>query len=177
MARSSYKIQEDNRAYFLTCTVVNWLPLFSDPAIVEILFGSLRFLQENDRLTIYAYVVMENHLHMVVSSENLSKEMGDFKSFTATEIIKYLEAKGNQFYLAQLKANKLSHKTDRTYQLWQEGSHPQMIDGDAMMRQKVEYIHANPVRRGYVDEAADWRYSSARNYERGEGLLEVCKEW
>ena len=52
-----------------------------------------------------------------------------------------------------------------------------MIDGDAMMHQKVDYIHANPVRRGYVDEAADWRYSSARNYERGEGLLEVCKEW
>jgi len=46
-----------------------------------------------------------------------------------------------------------------------------------MMRQKVEYIHQNPVIRGYVDRPEHWRYSSARNYLGIEGFLEVCREW
>ena len=52
-----------------------------------------------------------------------------------------------------------------------------MIQSDAMMRQKIEYMHYNPVRRGYVDLPEQWRYSSARNYSEMENLLEVCKVW
>ena len=63
------------------------------------------------------------------------------------------------------------------YQVWQEGSHPQEIYGEKMLIQKIEYIHNNPVRRGYVDEAGYWRYSSARTYEGMEGLLEVRTDW
>lgn len=46
-----------------------------------------------------------------------------------------------------------------------------------VMRQKVEYIHANPVRRGYVDSAEDWRYSSARDYAGKLGVLPVYMDW
>lgn len=63
------------------------------------------------------------------------------------------------------------------YQVWQEGSHPEEITTDEMMQQKVEYIHNNPVRRGYVEEPSHWRYSSARNYEGKDGLLSVEMEW
>ncbi|WP_415228798.1 hypothetical protein [Psychromonas sp.] len=42
---------------------------------------------------------------------------------------------------------------------------PELIQNEAMMLQKIEYIHHNPVKRGYVDQAVHWRYSSARNYE------------
>jgi len=45
------------------------------------------------------------------------------------------------------------------------------------MRQKIEYIHQNPVKRGYVDDALHWRYSSARNYAGLDGVLEVCTSW
>ncbi|WP_198532947.1 hypothetical protein [Salinivibrio sp. MA440] len=53
---------------------------------------------------------------------------------------------------------------------------PKLIQSDAMMWQKIDYIHQNPVKRGYVDEAAHWRYSSARDYEGASGLLAVCRE-
>ena len=66
--------------------------------------------------------------------------------------------------LKQCKEGKKQFKTDRTYQLWQEGYHPQLIQSEKMLRQKIEYIHYNPVRRGYVDEPENWVYSSARNY-------------
>ncbi len=83
MARTRYKIiPGDTAPYFLTATIVNWLPLFNDPSIAEFIFDSLRFLQEHKRITIYAYVLMENHLHLVTSAENLGKEIGNFKSYT-----------------------------------------------------------------------------------------------
>jgi putative transposase len=44
---------------------------------------------------------------------------------------------------------------------------------EEMFRQKLDYIHNNPVRRGYVDDPAYWRYSSYRNYMGLSGLLEV----
>jgi len=49
------------------------------------------------------------------------------------------------------------------------------MQSDEMMRQKIVYIHYNSVKRGYVDQAEHWRYSSARNYAGKEGLLEVCQ--
>ena len=173
MARSRYRVVKPNAPHFLTATVVNWLPVFASRPIAQILLDSLRFLQEQERLILYAYVIQENHAHLVAEAEDLSKEIGDFKSWTARAIIDYLETRKAQHVLDQLAELKLPHKTDRTYQLWQEGSHPQLIQGDAMMRQKIEYIHNNPVKRGYVDKPTDWRYSSARSYLGDKGLIEI----
>jgi hypothetical protein len=69
------------------------------------------------------------------------------------------------------------HKTDRHFQLWQEGSQSKMIETEAMLRQKLEYIHDNPVKRGYVGDPTHWRYSSARNYARIESLVGVTTDW
>ena len=120
---------------------------------------------------------MENHLHLIASSEQLSKEIGDFKSFTARKIIDLLVETNAQHFLRQLAFHKLPHKMDRPYQFWQEGSHPQLIQDENMMRQKIVYIHENPVRRGYVEEPTHWRYSSARDYAGQAGLLEVNLGW
>jgi putative transposase len=79
--------------------------------------------------------------------------------------------------LEQLRYFKLRHKVDQRYQLWQEGSHPKEIGSDEMLVQKLEYAHNNPVKRGYVDDPLHWRYSSARNYARQRGLIDVCTDW
>jgi putative transposase len=176
VSRSTYKIIENSRPYFLTCTTVNWFPLFSDPDIADVVFTSLRFLLQHQRLTLYACVLMEHHLHLIASAEDLSKEIHDFKSFTAHKIIESLEIKKSKYLLDQLHSGKALHKKNRVYQVLQEGSHPQMINDVSMMRQKLQYIHYNPVRRGYIDEPRDWRYSSARDYEGKKGLLDVCTE-
>nr|WP_263971271.1 transposase [Leptolyngbya sp. PCC 6406] len=150
------------------------MPIFSQPELVAIALDSLQFLQVQQRLTLYSYVIMENHLHLIASAEDLSKEMGNFKSFTARSIVDWLhEEQPNSYWLARLEAAKLAHKSGQRYQLWQEGSHPQMISSEDMLRQKLEYIHNNPVKRGYVDDPAHWRYSSYRNYMGEVGLLPV----
>lgn len=59
------------------------------------------------------------------------------------------------------------------YKIWQEDSQPKLIQNDAMMISKINYIHQNPVKRVYVDEAKHWRYSSARDYEGINELIEI----
>jgi REP element-mobilizing transposase RayT len=177
MARNEYRIYEPTQPYFLTCTVVAWLAVFTRPETVQVILESWRFLQANGRLTLYGYVILENHLHFIAGSPNLSKEVGHFKSYTARQIIDYLEQVGAQTILQELEFYKLRHKIDARYQFWQEGSHPQLIQGDEMMIQKLEYIHNNPVKRGYVDDPVHWRYSSARNYAGLQGLVEVQTKW
>ena len=176
MARSRYRIVNDRHPYFLTCTIVEWLPLFLNSDVVQIILDSLQFLQKENRLLIYSYVIMENHLHLIASSPDLSKEIGDFKSFTARRIVDNYKAHQPQ-NLKKLAIAKKPFKNDRDYQFWQEGVHAQQIQTEEMMRQKIEYIHYNPVRRGYVDEPEHWRYSSARNYAGKNGLIDVCTDW
>ena len=72
---------------------------------------------------------------------------------------------------------KKAHKIDRTYQIWKEGYQPKLMQTDTMMIAKIKYIHENPVKRGYVDDAVHWRYSSARDYEEVDGLIDVERFW
>lgn len=122
--------------------------------------------------------MLENHIHLIAQSENISKDIARFKAFTATKIITYLTERNAKTILDQLKYYKKSYKgEDRKIQLWQEGVHPQMILDEVMMCQKVDYIHQNPVKRGFIDEATHWRYSSARNYACLLSLIDVCIDW
>ncbi|SDW05535.1 hypothetical protein SAMN05421783_101240 [Thiocapsa roseopersicina] len=73
--------------------------------------------------------------------------------------------------LSLLVWHRAPHKRDLEHQVWQEGSHTEQIADTTMMRQKLEYIHNNPVKRGYVDDPLCWRYSSARNYEGSRDCL------
>jgi len=154
MGRSRYKIYEPTHPHFVTCTILNWLPIFTRKESVDILIQSLKHLQKEENLKLYAYVFLENHIHLIVQSDDIGRSMRHFKSFTAKELLKLLQR-------------------ERTYQLWQEGYQPKLIQTDGMMINKIKYIHHNPVKRGYVNDAIHWRYSSARDYEGIDGIIEV----
>ena len=117
MTRTRYRILETTHSYFLTCTVVGWLPVFTRPEAVNIILESWRFLRERGRLELFGYVILENHLHLIAASEHLPKEIGDFKSYTARQIIDLLESRKESTILRQLQLHKARHKTDRPYQL------------------------------------------------------------
>jgi REP element-mobilizing transposase RayT len=173
MSRTQYKIYEAEYPYFMTSSFVKGYPLFADPGVAAIVLDGLEFLQTRRQVTLYAYVLMENHLHIVIGGDELSEKIRHFKSYSAKKILNLLKQKCRTRLLQQLANAKLNHKTTSTYQVWQEGFHPKQIVGDAMMTQKIEYIHNNPVKRGYVDRPEDWRYSSARDYVGQPGLIPV----
>lgn len=177
MTRDRYKIYDEAKPHFITSTIVGWLPLFSQPEIANIIFESLKYLQRNDNLKIYGYVLMENHIHMIIAEKEITKIIARFKSYTARKILDYLVKTNQTGILHLIRGLKLDHKHDRDYQLWQEGVHPVQIFDEYMMRVKLEYIHYNPVRRGYVDEPIHWRYSSARNYAGMKSDLDVVVNW
>ena len=177
MPRSRYRILNKQSPHFMTATINHWLPLFTRPATVNIVLDSWRFLQQEADFTLYGYVILENHLHLIAGSEDLSRDMQRFKSYTAKAIIAVLEQQRSFNILELLALFKRRHKTESTYQVWEEGNHPQIIETEAVMRQKLEYMHQNPVKRGYVDLPEHWRYSSARNYAGQEGLIEVMRNW
>ena len=177
MGRSRYKMYEPTHPHFVTCTILHWLPIFTRKESVKIIIDSLKFLQEKDNLKLYAYVILENHLHMLVQSDDLPKTMESFKKYTANRILKLLKEENVKTLLEQFKFYKKAHKTDKEYQIWEEGYQPKLMQTDTMMRSKIKYIHENPVKRGYVDDATHWRYSSARDYDGVQGLVEIERFW
>lgn len=177
MGRSRYKVMEPTAPHFLTCTILHWIPIFTRVESTNIIFESLKYLKQTDNLQIHAYVNLENHLHLVASSDDISQTMKKFKTHTAKEILKLLQKENVKTILEQLAFYKKAHKKNATYQLWQEGFQPKQIINEKMMRDRINYIHNNPIKRGYVDEAIHWRYSSARDYEGFDGLLDIWRVW
>ncbi len=103
----------------------------------------------------------------------MNKCVSSFKSYTARKIIDYLQKQQAETLLKRLSFAKLAHKLDREYQFWQEGVHAELVFSEAMMSEKLDYIHANPVKRGYVNLPEHWRYSSASNYAGQTGLMVI----
>ncbi len=171
--KSRYKAFEDDGIYFVTSSIIEWIPLFKSPNYYEILIKALSYRQKNGKMKLYAYVLMTNHFHLILSVDNISKFMKELKSYTAHEIINLLKKHEEFSLLEQLESNKKSHKTSSRYQIWQEGFHPQQILSEEMLLQKIEYIHQNPVRAGIVNNPEDWKYSSSSNYSKDEGILRI----
>ena len=119
---------------------LNWLPIFTRQESVEIVIDSLKHLQKEENLKLYAYVILENHLHLIAQSDDIGKSMRHFKSFTAKALLKLLQKENAYTLLEQFRFYKKAHKTDREYQIWQEGYQPKLIQSDAMMIAKINYM-------------------------------------
>lgn len=175
MGRNRYKIFDEKQLYFFTVTILHWIPVFTRKETVQIVLDSLTYLTENDSLKVQAYVILENNIHLISRSDNILKDISRFKRHTARKILNFLKYRNAKTILDQLKFYKKSHKNHREFQLWQEGSCPKLIKDEKRLNERIEYIHQNPVKRGYVDEATHWGYSSARDYDGKQGLINVEK--
>lgn len=173
MGRSQFSIYEEHYPYFISSTARGGLPLFSIPVIADILLDNLIYLQVQRDVTLYGYVVMENHFHAVVQGIHLSEKLRLTKSYMARCIVDTLIMLNKSRHLEDVRFRKLRHKYRSDYQIWEEGFHPVQISTDELMSSKLDYIHFNPVVRGYVDHPVHWRYSSARNYAGEKGVIPV----
>jgi len=167
----AYKITDQQGIYFVTATVVQWVDVFTRRDYVAIVLDSLRYCQDKKGLQIFGWVVMSNHIHMIVSCKegfDLSDTLRDFKKFTSAKIVAAIEnnmRESRRSWLLWL----LKNKNEITF--WQPGNHPEEIRSLEFFRQKLNYIHNNPVRAGIVDREEEYIYSSARDFYNMEGLL------
>lgn len=173
--RSRYKFDiVPDQAYFITLSVVEMIPIFTNSTYINVLIKNFEFYRKEEGLKIFYYVIMDSNTHMIVShKDDIGGIIRNLKSYAAKEMIKYLKNDSRKWMLHLMKHYKKSYKQKSEYQFWQEGSHPKLIHSVDMLEQKVDYIHFNPVKRGLVLEPDDWLYSSARNYSGKENMFEV----
>ena len=171
---NSYRVFTDKHyAYFVTWTIVDWLPLFAEPAYRQIVLDSLNYLRTDKHTQLNAFVVMSSHVHAVLWPDdgiNLSDVTRDFKRFTSRELSREAERQGANKFISRFKNARRENRAQvvSTYQVWQEGSHPEAIFTEKFAKQKIDYIHLNPVRAEMVKTAEEWPHSSARAYILGE---------
>jgi len=173
MSRRYHVFTTSHYAYFVTCTIVDWQPVFAHDTYRRIVLDSLAYLREQKQTQLNAFVVMPTHLHAVLWPEvgiNLYDVLRDFKRFTSRAISKETMRSDDRQLLEifALARERGRARGISQYQVWQEGSHPEAIYTLKFARQKIEYLHNNPVRAGLAAVAEHWPYSSARAYLRGQ---------
>ena len=175
---TGYKIYDQGALYYLTFQIVNWIDLFTRKVYKDIVIDSLKFCQKNKGLEIYAYVIMSNHMHLLIRSEKeiRSDTIRDFKSYTAKEFLKVIdsvEESRKEWMLILFEFSAKKHKRNSKYQIWTHENHAELIYSNKFIDQKINYIHENPVRAGIVENEEDYVYSSAGVLAGKKGVLEV----
>lgn len=161
-----WSFQFSSDLYFCTDVVVGWQYVFTSLEFFESIIESLKYCRAKKGLLLHGYVIMPNHLHTIISAvgNNPSDVMRDFKRHTSKQISDLLDEKRNERLLRYFSSVARREGRGNTFKIWQSGSHPILIDNGDFLDQKLEYIHDNPVRKGYVERPEHWKYSSARNY-------------
>ena len=166
--------------YFTTTTVVDWLDVFTPPRYKHIIVESLAYCQANKGLDIYAWVLMTNHLHMIVGvsgAASIGDVLRDFKKFTSKGIVKAIQENEQEsrqeWLLNRFRFRAANDKKITNFKFWQDDNYVENIISYGFYKQKLDYIHENPVRQEIVASAEDYLYSSVRNYAGMDGLLKV----
>jgi putative transposase len=171
---SQWKILPGVNLYYVTTTIVEWQYVFTGFRYFDVILDSLKFCVASKGLHLHAYVIMPNHAHYILSTDegkSLPGIMRDFNTHSSREITRLLEADSRLQLLKVFADAARQDQRGNKYKVWQEGYHPIALGTPDSTAQKLTYLHNNPVRKGYVDLPEQWRYSSARNYVLGDDSL------
>jgi REP element-mobilizing transposase RayT len=176
---TKYKATTTEEAYFITITTVGWVDVFTRLNQKNSIIKALHYCQQNKGLEIYAYCIMSNHIHLLCKATDgfvLSDVIRDFKKFTSKKIIQTIieEPESRREWLLAYFQKACQHlKREQQYKVWQDGYHAELANSNWFIKQKVHYIHNNPVKEKIVASPKDYYFSSARNYAGLANDLEV----
>jgi len=169
-----YKIRDQEKLYFVTFTVVDWIDIFIRDEYRSIIIESIKYCQVNKALEVYGYCIMTSHIHMIIGTNSdknpLEGIIRDMKSFTSRKIREAMENSNivhesrREWMLQRLYNAGTYNSNNHDFQLWQQHNHPIELNTNELIDQKLEYLHLNPVAAGFVDQPEAWLYSSARDY-------------
>ncbi|MEP3208644.1 MAG: transposase [Maribacter sp.] len=174
-----YKFRNPTAAYFVSFATVYWLDVFTRQVYFSILAQAVNYCRAEKGMQVFAYCFMPSHVHFLFRSEHVdpSELLRDFKGFTARRLIKEIEANPQDsrrewlLLMMERAGKKKSNVAKR--QFWQQHNKPIELWSGKVIKQKIAYIHNNPVESGFVTDPVDWKYSSARNYTEDETVLKI----
>ncbi|WP_020526610.1 REP-associated tyrosine transposase [Flexithrix dorotheae] len=177
---SKYIINNPQSLHFITFSTVQWVDALSRPSYKDIIIESLRYCQKNKGLMLYAYVIMNNHVHLIASAKgnyNLSNILRDLKKHTSKKLFEAIQnniqESRKSWMMWIFKSAGKANSNNKYHQLWQHDNHPIELSSNHLIQQKLDYIHRNPVKAGIVYEPHHYIYSSAFDYAGGTGILEI----
>ncbi len=175
----AYQIKDQEMPYFLTFQIVGWADVFTRKIYRDLILENLVYSRVEKGLYLYGYVIMSNHVHLVVQQKDgkLSDWVRDFKKFTSKKLLKMILENQQESRREWLKMIFEYHakfnKRSGDLQFWTHENHAIELYRPEMIESRMTYIHENPVKAGWVQSAEDYLYSSARNYAGLKGLIEV----
>jgi REP element-mobilizing transposase RayT len=160
------KSQTDfGKIYFWTATIHKWRSPLEKNENKQIIIDSLKYLSDKGLISVYAFVIMPTHIHLICQLNKLNGRESPKASFLKFTAHKLLE---------QLITDKMDHQFriadgNKEYEIWQRDPLATEIISLSVARQKLEYIHFNPVSGKWRLSKDDisYYYSSARFYETG----------
>lgn len=170
----------EGHIYYITTVIYQRLPIFTRSTFVIPLLDSLNFYRYEQGFKLLGYVVMPDHLHLLIwpfGKATVSDIMRDYKTFTSKRLIRQANVEGIEDWVRAFKrAGQETRRSDN--KVWQDSYWDENVYTERFLRQKLNYIHRNPLRAGLVEQVEDYPYSSYRNYELGEDwLIEIDQEW
>ncbi len=169
-----FRISRTTPASYFTSVTHHRLPIFRTDKLKQVLCDAFNEARINHKILIFSYVIMLDLVHMLATSErSISDALRLINGISARRIIQCLKENDHQSSLLKLRGE--TKERNHKHSVWQHHSDSLEIFGEDTFRQKVEYIHQNPVRAELVANAFDYRFSSARQWvgqvEQDEPLL------
>jgi REP element-mobilizing transposase RayT len=158
-------LEEHLKVSFFTATTYQWKLLLKPIKYKRIIIDSLKFLVDKKRIRLYGFVIMPNHIHLllkILPPWKISEIQRDCMKFAGQQI---------KFDLIENNPEELSHfkvsLKDRKYQFWQRNSFNKLLEDRAVVEEKLDYIHNNPVQKKWLlaKSPADYHFSSYKYYE------------
>lgn len=168
-----YKFHNPDGAYFITFAVQCRVDVFTHNEYKDILVENLAYCQKNKVLELYAWCIMTNHVHLIARAEeghSLSDIIRDYKKFTGKAVIKAISENPRESRKEWLVKQFENVEGNR---FWRAGNKPVELWSNAVIAEKLTYIHQSPVEEGLVFRAEDYVYSSANDYAGVKGILDI----
>jgi len=167
-----------NEIYFITFTILDWKKIFISDERCQLVYEWFDFMKNNYGNRIYGYVIMPNHVHVLLyildKSPILSKLIFNGKRFLAYAIVKLLKQEGDYGLLYHFEKNVYGNSKAR-HKVFEERYDSLIIQSERFFKEKLHYIHNNPCveKWGLAERPEDYTYSSASNYILGSGRYAV----
>ena len=163
---------------YLTCSCFHRQPFLSSRHGPEWLAEAIETTRQNHPFQLWAYVFMPEHFHMLILPDpgvKVSAILRDLKPRVTNEVLRWVR-RNKPSFLSRMADCRRNGKT--FHRFWQRGGgydrNTWTLDE---LYEKIEYIHANPVRRGLVEHPRDWHWSSWRAWhEDADGPIRIDKE-
>lgn len=174
-----YKFKNPAGVYFITFATVYWIDVFVRSYYFSVMAESLEYCRENKGLELFGYCILPSHVHLIIRdrNQNPGKLFKELKTFTSKKLQHLVQENPTEsrkewlIWMMERAGRKNSNVKNK--QFCQQHNKPIELWSNKGIEQKLDYVHNNPEKAGFVDEPQHWKYSCAKNYASEQGVIEI----